>query len=133
MKSWNGLGAGTPLIAPVRAERHADGLRIRALVATFATCAVIFGLNAVFPDTKNGLPLDWSRNGRPIPSTIATPFEWSEVCLDGYLTLALCRWDAPNREACEVVQRTIDQLEVLSKKPRRRGLISDTFLAAIDV
>jgi hypothetical protein len=79
MKSWTGSDDATLLGAPTKRPEH-TGIRIRALVATFATCTLFygfaFGVDALFPDVKFWSFSDWSRGGRP------KPFEWSEVCVE---------------------------------------------------
>jgi hypothetical protein len=81
MKSWTGSDDATLLGAPTKKLEH-TGIRIRALVATFATCTLIygfaFGIDALFPDVKNWSPPDWMRGGRP--TSFMKSYEWSEVC-----------------------------------------------------
>jgi hypothetical protein len=81
MKSWNdALDEAAPLIASPcrrRLARDISGrIRTRALVLTLATCMVVFGFDALFPDVKNGhLPV-WKLPEGPQEK----PFEWSQVC-----------------------------------------------------
>ncbi|KAH7087049.1 TAP-like protein-domain-containing protein [Paraphoma chrysanthemicola] len=81
MKSWNGPeDDAASLVAPAPPRRAAgDGIRIRALLATFTTCAVLFGLDALFPDLKTGRPLARNKIWRTsVGSKVyEEPFEWS--------------------------------------------------------
>jgi hypothetical protein len=86
MKSWNGPEEDASLIAPPR-RPAGDGIRIRALLATFTTCAAIFGLDALFPGLKSTLPPAWNKGWRtPTGSGYdSKPFEWSQVCEERFL------------------------------------------------
>lgn len=75
MKSWNGLET-IPLVTPPRPPTD-KGIRIRALVATLATCMLLFGLNALFTHLNSWVPPRWG--GPPRPGPDPTPFAWSEV------------------------------------------------------
>ncbi|KAF2035912.1 alpha/beta-hydrolase [Setomelanomma holmii] len=84
MKSWNGpeADASTSLIAaPSPRSPAGDGIRIRALVATVATCAAIFGIDALFPGIKYALEPGRSNDwiGLEDPEYVEKPFEWSQV------------------------------------------------------
>jgi hypothetical protein len=79
MKSWNHASdEAAPLIAPPSrpiARDTGGRIRTRALVLTLATCGIIFGLDALFPDVKNGHLPTWK-----VPEGAqGKPFEWSQV------------------------------------------------------
>jgi hypothetical protein len=82
MKSWNHASdEAAPLIAPLSRPIARDTgrrIRIRALVLTLATCVVIFGLDALFPDVKNGHLPTWKVPGE----AQGKPFQWSQVSYD---------------------------------------------------
>lgn len=87
MKSWNGPEEDdASLIAPPR-RPAGDGIRIWALLATFTTCAAIFGLDALFPNLKSGLPPAWNKDWRTPAGSVfhEKPFEWSQVCEERFV------------------------------------------------
>lgn len=83
MKSWTRSDDATLLGAPTK-KREDTGIRVRALVATFATTALfygfVFGVDALFPDVKNWSLPHWM-TGRTATSF---DFEWSEVCVERF-------------------------------------------------
>jgi hypothetical protein len=83
MKSWNELDDATP---PVK-RRRIQG-RWRALSATFVTLVCLAAVDTIFPNLKNWDPS--SLKEEPAPQF--TPFEWSEVRRECFLSVVPRTW-----------------------------------------
>jgi hypothetical protein len=92
------------LDAPPRSAPAGDRVRIRALLLTGVTTAVVFGLLALFPDAKNGSPLRWSTPSKP--EHYEKPFEWSQVCVERFFKF-LCGDGLRYACGCGVFDRAI--------------------------
>jgi hypothetical protein len=84
MKSWTDKPSSLgECVAPPRLPAGGTGVRFRALAATLATCMVLFGFDALFPDVKRWDLPSWSR-----PEEVKEgkkPFEWAQVRFDIYV------------------------------------------------